>query len=172
MARQEQGIETYETPSGEKRYRVRWWEGGKHPSKSFRRLSGKHGARVFYQRIRQAQESGAKTVQSADQAQTLAEFVAEVYPRLARRAPLSVGAGVPAPPPARPTLTLEVSYVDGDAVEYRLDWVYPGGYRASWNDDRQHPDRCDGPPAGGRGHRVGHRRALTHPGPPPATRHP
>ncbi|KQR25310.1 DEAD/DEAH box helicase [Microbacterium sp. Leaf151] len=72
-----------------------------------------------------------------------AEFVAEVYPRLARRAPLSVGAGVPAPPPARPTLTLEVSYVDGDAVEYRLDWVYPGGYRVSWNDDRQHPDRED-----------------------------
>jgi superfamily II DNA or RNA helicase len=72
-----------------------------------------------------------------------AEFVAEVYPRLARRAPLSVGTGVPAPPPARPTLTLEVSYVDGDAVEYRLDWVYPGGYRAAWNDDREHPDRED-----------------------------
>ncbi|MBB3158145.1 hypothetical protein FHS07_001841 [Microbacterium proteolyticum] len=72
-----------------------------------------------------------------------AEFVAEVYPRLARRAPLSVGAGVPAPPPARPTLTLDVSYVDGDAVEYRLDWVYPGGYRAAWDDDREHVDRDD-----------------------------
>ena len=86
MARQEQGIETYETPSGERRYRVRWWQNGKHPSKSFRRLSGKHGARVFYQRIRQAQESGAKTVQSVNRAQTLAEFVAKVWaPRSRRR---------------------------------------------------------------------------------------
>jgi superfamily II DNA or RNA helicase len=72
-----------------------------------------------------------------------AEFVAEVYPRLARRAPLSVGAGVPAPPPARPTLTVAVSYVDADAVQYRLDWVYPGGHRAAWNNDREHPDRDD-----------------------------
>ncbi len=69
------------------------------------------------------------------------EFVAEVYPRLARRVPLSVGAGVPAPPPARPTLVVEVDYLDDDEVRYRLDWVYPGGYRAGWNDDREHPDR-------------------------------
>lgn len=68
------------------------------------------------------------------------EFVAEVYPRLARRAPLSVGAGVPAPPPARPTLTVEVSYLDDDAVAYTLEWVYPGGHRAAY-DDGDHPER-------------------------------
>ena len=86
MARQEQGIETYETPSGEKRYRVRWWENGRHPSKSFRRLSGKHGARAFYQRIRQAQEAGAKAQRSGSELPTLAEFVAEVWaPRSRRR---------------------------------------------------------------------------------------
>ncbi|MFN3950396.1 DEAD/DEAH box helicase [Microbacterium sp.] len=59
------------------------------------------------------------------------EFVADVYPRLARRAPLSVGAGVPTPPPARPTLTVEVAYADHD-VAYRLEWVYPGGRRVAW----------------------------------------
>lgn len=81
--------------------------------------------------------SAAVEVPAAD----AAEFVAEVYPRLARRAPLSVGAGVPAPPPARPTLTVEVSYLDGDAAEYRLDWAYPGGFRVAWDDGGEHPDR-------------------------------
>ncbi len=69
------------------------------------------------------------------------EFVAEVYPRLARRAPLSVGAGVPPPPPARPTLTVDVSYLDDDAVEYRLDWVYPGGFRVAYDDRGDHAER-------------------------------
>ncbi|MDF2991117.1 MAG: superfamily helicase, family [Microbacterium sp.] len=72
-----------------------------------------------------------------------AEFVAEVYPRLARRAPLTVGPGVPSPPPARPTLTVEVSYLDSDATEYSLAWVYPGGYRAAYGDDASHPERDD-----------------------------
>lgn len=72
-----------------------------------------------------------------------AEFIAEVYPRLARRVPLSVGAGVPSPPPARPTLLVEVSYLAGDEVQYRLDWMYPGGHRAPWGDDGEHPDRDD-----------------------------
>jgi len=86
MGRQEQGIETYETPSGERRYRVRWWEGGKHPSRSFRRLSGPHGARAFYQRIRQLQESGAHAARLEAEGLTLAVFVAEVWaPRAKRR---------------------------------------------------------------------------------------
>lgn len=63
-----------------------------------------------------------------------AEFVAEVYPRLARRAPLSVGAGVPAPPPARPTLEVAVTYADDD-VDYALTWVYPGGLRLAYDAD-------------------------------------
>lgn len=63
-----------------------------------------------------------------------AEFVAEVYPRLARRAPLSVGAGVPAPPAARPTLEVAVTYADDD-VDYALTWVYPGGLRLAYDAD-------------------------------------
>jgi integrase len=86
MPRQEQGIEWYLTPGGEKRYRVRWWEGGKHPSKTFSRLSGPRGARAFYQRVRQLQESGARTLRSESEELTLAVFVAEVWaPRAKRR---------------------------------------------------------------------------------------
>jgi len=44
MPRQEQGIEYYLTKTGEKRYRVRWEEGGKHRSQSFRRVGGENGA--------------------------------------------------------------------------------------------------------------------------------
>lgn len=84
MPRQEQGIETYATPSGEKRYRVRWWEGGRHPSKSFRRLSGPNGARAFYQRVRQLQESGARAARES-QDLTLALFVADVWAPQAKR---------------------------------------------------------------------------------------
>lgn len=85
MARQEQGIETYETASGERRYRVRWWENGKHPSKSFRRLSGKQGARAFYQKVRQAQEAGGRRIEAGAQELTLAAFVAEVWAPKAKR---------------------------------------------------------------------------------------
>ncbi|MDQ1084273.1 MULTISPECIES: DEAD/DEAH box helicase [Microbacterium] len=77
---------------------------------------------------------GAVDVSATD----AAEFIADVYPRLARRAPLSVGAGVPPPPPARPTLEVDVSYLDDDAVAYALEWAYPGGYRAAY-------DAGDGP---------------------------
>ncbi|MDQ1177821.1 DEAD/DEAH box helicase [Microbacterium sp. SORGH_AS_0421] len=69
-----------------------------------------------------------------------AEFVAEVYPRLARRAPLSVGAGVPAPPPARPTLEVAVGYED-DVVTYRLTWAYPGGLRVAYGSDADDGER-------------------------------
>jgi integrase len=86
MARQEQGIERYETPGGERRYRVRWWEDGRHPSKTFRRLSGPRGARAFYQRIRQLQEAGARTSRQSEDELSLALFVAEVWgPRAKRR---------------------------------------------------------------------------------------
>jgi integrase len=86
MPRQEQGIEYYLTPSGEKRYRVRWWEGEKHPSRSFRRLSGEQGARAFYQKVRQAQEAGARAVEVGAGELTLAAFVADVWaPRAKRR---------------------------------------------------------------------------------------
>jgi superfamily II DNA or RNA helicase len=69
-----------------------------------------------------------------------AEFVAEVYPRLARRAPLSVGAGVPPPPAARPTLEVDVAY-DGDVVTFRLTWAYPGGYRVAYGSDADDVER-------------------------------
>lgn len=69
-----------------------------------------------------------------------AEFVAEVYPRLARRAPLSVGAGVPAPPPARPTLEVAVGYED-DVVTYRLTWAYPGGLPVAYDSDADDGER-------------------------------
>ncbi|HWW67858.1 MAG TPA: tyrosine-type recombinase/integrase [Solirubrobacterales bacterium] len=86
MPRQEQGIEYYLTPSGEKRYRVRWEEDGKHPSRSFRRLSGEHGARAFYQKIRQLQEAGTRVVEAGSQDLTLAVFAADVWaPRAKRR---------------------------------------------------------------------------------------
>lgn len=85
MPRQEQGIEYYFTSSGEKRYRVRWEEAGRHRSRSFRRLSGIHGARHFYQRIRCAGEARSR-LGTADQAElTLAEFVADVWAPKARR---------------------------------------------------------------------------------------
>ena len=67
MAGTEQGIQTYLTPRGEKRYRVRWREADKQRSRSFRCLSGEHGARTFHQRIRQAQESGARVVEAGAQ---------------------------------------------------------------------------------------------------------
>jgi len=72
------------------------------------------------------------------------EFVAEVYPRLARRAPLSVGAGVPAPPPDRPTLEVAVAYADDD-VAYRLEWVYPGARRVAYDatDDAERDLRAE-----------------------------
>lgn len=72
------------------------------------------------------------------------EFVAEVYPRLARRAPLSVGAGVPAPPPDRPALEVAVAYADDD-VAYRLEWVYPGARRVAYDatDDAERDLRAE-----------------------------
>ena len=85
MPRQEQGIESYFTPSGEKRYRVRWREGGKQPSRSFRRLSREHGARAFYQKVRQVQEAGARLVEAGAAELTLAAFVADVWAPRARR---------------------------------------------------------------------------------------
>ncbi|MFZ8757354.1 DEAD/DEAH box helicase [Microbacterium sp. HMH0099] len=54
------------------------------------------------------------------------EFLDELYPRLARRVPVSVGAGVPAPPPPRPVLQVDVAYLDDDALTYVLSWRYPG----------------------------------------------
>ncbi len=86
MPRQEQGIEYYFTQGGEKRYRVRWEEDGKHPSRSFHRLSGEHGARAFYQKVRQAQEAGVRGIEAGPQELTLAVFVADVWaPRAKRR---------------------------------------------------------------------------------------
>ena len=85
MPRQEQGIEYYLTPNGEKRYRVRWYEDGRHPSRSFRRLSGEHGARAFYQKVRRLQEAGARSVEAGSQRLTLAVFVADVWAPRARR---------------------------------------------------------------------------------------
>ncbi len=76
------------------------------------------------------------------------EFLTEAYPRLARRAPLAVGAGVPAPPAARPTLEVAVTYAD-DEVSYRLDWVYPGSLRFAY--DSEHPGTGPARAASGEG---------------------
>lgn len=84
MKRQEQGIQTYTTRSGEKRYRVRWREGGKHRSRSFRRLSGESGARRFYRRMREAQEAGVQIARPRSSGMTLAAFVDEVWAPRAR----------------------------------------------------------------------------------------
>jgi len=86
MPRQEQGIEYYFTPSGEKRYRVRWYEGEKHASRSFRRLLGEHGARRFYQQVRQSQEADQRLATAGAGELSLAVFVADVWaPRAKRR---------------------------------------------------------------------------------------
>lgn len=68
------------------------------------------------------------------------EFLADAYPRLARRAPLSVGAGVPPPPTPRPTLEVTVGYADDD-VSYRLEWVYPGSLRFAYDSDGPDAER-------------------------------
>ncbi|MBN9211051.1 MAG: DNA/RNA helicase [Microbacterium sp. 71-36] len=65
-------------------------------------------------------------------AEDAGEFLAGTYARLARRVPLAVAPGVPAPPPPRPTLEVTVSYRDDESVEYALDWIYPGGIRAAY----------------------------------------
>jgi integrase len=86
MARQEQGIQTYFTSSGEKRYRVRWREGAKQPSRSFRRLGGETGARAFYRKVRHTQEAGSRLAEVGSGQLTLAGFVADVWaPRAKRR---------------------------------------------------------------------------------------
>lgn len=69
-----------------------------------------------------------------------AEFLAEMYPRLARRAPLSVGAGVPTPPPPRPTLEVAVTYADDD-VAFVLTWAYPGTHRVAYDATADDPER-------------------------------
>lgn len=85
MKRQEQGVQRYTTRSGEKRYRVRWREGGKHRSRSFRRLSGEYGARRFYQRMREAQEADVRVAGPHLTGLTLSTFVEEVWAPRARR---------------------------------------------------------------------------------------
>lgn len=85
MERQEQGVQSYTTRNGEKRYRVRWREGGKHRSRSFRRLSGEHGARRFYRRMRESQEAGVRMAELHGADLTLASFVDEVWAPRARR---------------------------------------------------------------------------------------
>ncbi|SDO75025.1 Superfamily II DNA or RNA helicase, SNF2 family [Microbacterium sp. ru370.1] len=74
------------------------------------------------------------------------EFLADAYPRLARRAPLSLGAGVPPPPAPRPTLEVTVVHAD-DEVSYRLEWVYPGSLRFAY--DSEGPDAEPGSDAPG-----------------------
>jgi integrase len=85
MARSEQGIESYLTPTGEKRYRVRWYEGARHRSRSFRRLGGEHGARAFHRKVRETQEAGVPLVEAGSEELTLAAFVADVWAPRARR---------------------------------------------------------------------------------------
>lgn len=83
-------------------------------------------------------------------AEDAGEFLAGTYARLARRVPLAVAPGVPAPPPPRPTLEVTVSYRDDESVEYALDWVYPGGIRAAYGTpaDSERDPRAEGEIAG------------------------
>jgi integrase len=85
MSRRDPGIQVYETPSGEKRYRVRWREGGRHRSRSFSRLEGEHGARAFHRKVREARESRTRLVPADREELTLAVFVADVWAPRARR---------------------------------------------------------------------------------------
>lgn len=85
MPRQEQGIEWYRTPSGEKRYRVRWREGGRQCSRSFSRLTGKAGARAFRATVSQAQQARTPVVEESLDGPTLAVFVADVWAPKAKR---------------------------------------------------------------------------------------
>lgn len=79
----ERGIEYYFTPSGgHKRYRVRWRDGGRHRSKSFRSLPA---ARRYRDRVADARMAGER-VQAAEAGElTLAEFVADVWAERARK---------------------------------------------------------------------------------------
>lgn len=83
MPKQERGIEWYLTPSGDKRYRVRWWDGKKHRSRSFSRLKD---ARSFYTEARSAAERHQRLSYAATQKLTLAEFVLKTWaPRAQKR---------------------------------------------------------------------------------------
>jgi len=85
MPRQEQGIEWYLTPAGEKRYRVRWREDGRQRSRTFSRLTGEAGARGFRASVSQAQQSRTP-VEENRSGTSLAVFVADVWaPRAKRR---------------------------------------------------------------------------------------
>ena len=85
MPRQEQGIEWYLTPSGEKRYRVRWREGARQRSRSFSRLTGEHGARAFRASVSQAQQSRVPVAEVPVEGPSLAVFVADVWAPKAKR---------------------------------------------------------------------------------------
>ncbi len=85
MPRQEQGVEYYFTGAGEKRYRVRWEEAGRHRSRSFRRLAGEGGARAFYRRVRERQEAGEPVDRLRGTELPLAVFVADVWAPKAKR---------------------------------------------------------------------------------------
>ncbi|HVC08057.1 MAG TPA: tyrosine-type recombinase/integrase [Solirubrobacterales bacterium] len=85
MPRQEQGFEYYLSLNGEKRYRVRWEEGGKHLSRSFVRVAGEGGARAFYARVRERQVAKGRLARVSAVRLSLAEFVADVWAPKARR---------------------------------------------------------------------------------------
>ena len=83
MPKQERGIEWYETPSGDRRYRVRWWDGKKHRSRSFSKLKD---ARSFYTEARRAAERNQRLSYADTQKLTLAEFVLKTWaPRAQKR---------------------------------------------------------------------------------------
>jgi hypothetical protein len=96
MPRQEQGIEYYLTKSGEKRYRVRWEEDGKHRSLSFLRVSGEDGARAFYAKVRERHEANGRLARVSSLRLTLAEFAADVWaPKTRRRVSRRPGNATP-----------------------------------------------------------------------------
>lgn len=80
---QERGIEWYETPAGEKRYRVRWREGKHQRSRSFTRLAD---ARRFHTEVRAASETGKRLAIAGSEKLSLAEFVIDTWgPKAERR---------------------------------------------------------------------------------------
>ncbi|WP_292877570.1 DEAD/DEAH box helicase [Microbacterium sp.] len=54
------------------------------------------------------------------------EFLRDAYPRLARRAVVTAAEGVRLPDPPPPQLVVAARFGSGDAVQYAMEWEYPG----------------------------------------------
>ncbi len=62
-----------------------------------------------------------------------AEFLREVYPRLARSARVAVAPGLDLPAPEPTSLVVTAAFRAGDTIDYRLQWHRPGTGRVSFD---------------------------------------